>query len=235
MTSSRNPRASKRRQQVQTKAADATAPKPAYGRDELKEVAQRMLDPTEANGVIAHSFMSKSVTGEQSLHWPDFADAISDQVETVQGGDTKPLEALLMSQALSLQAMFCEMSRRAAINMGGDISVVEAYMRLALKAQAQSRTNVETLAKMKQPREQIVRHVTVHEGGQAVVADQFHHHHQGGTQNANRDGQPHAIAAPPVAALRGTDPLGAGVPITGDAQREMSNARRPEPGSTEGE
>ncbi len=49
-------------------------------------------------------------------------------------------------------------------------------MRLALKVKANSRATLETLAKLHQPREQTVRHVHVNEGGQAVVADNFHNY-----------------------------------------------------------
>lgn len=52
----------------------------------------------------------------------------------------------------------------------------ETYARIAMKAQAQSRATLETLAKLHQPREQTVRHVHVNDGGQAVIADQLHHH-----------------------------------------------------------
>ena len=47
-------------------------------------------------------------------------------------------------------------------------------MRLALKAQSACRSTLEALARLHQPREQIVKHVHVNQGGQAVVADHFH-------------------------------------------------------------
>lgn len=53
---------------------------------------------------------------------------------------------------------------------------------MAMKAQSNARTTIEALTKLHQPREQTVRHVHVNQGGQAVVADQFHHH-AGGQQN----------------------------------------------------
>ncbi len=51
-------------------------------------------------------------------------------------------------QARTLNIMF----RRAAINMGEYLEATETDLRLALKAQAQSRATVEALAEMKNPR-----------------------------------------------------------------------------------
>lgn len=84
-----------------------------------------------------------------------------------------------------------------------------------MKAQAGSRAAIEALAKLHQPREQTVRHVHVNEGGQAVIADEFHHH-EGGRENGQSSRQPHtpgnhtADASP---ALPSPDPLGPTVPI----------------------
>ena len=50
------------------------------------------------------------------------------------------------------------------------------------------------LARLHQPREQTVRHVHVSEGGQAVIADQFHHH-GGSGENAKSVKQSHATGA----------------------------------------
>ena len=72
--------------------------------------------------------------------------------------------------------MFTEFARRVGINMGQYLEAAERYMRLALKAQGNCRATLEALARLHQPREQTVKHVHVNEGGQAVVADQFHHH-----------------------------------------------------------
>ena len=82
-------------------------------------------------------------------------------------------------------------ARRAANNMGEYINATERHGRLALKAQSNCRATLEALAKLHQPREQTVRHVHVNEGGQAVVADQFHLQ-IGGPENADRAEQPHA-------------------------------------------
>ena len=92
-----------------------------------------------------------------------------------------------------------------------------------------SRPAPEALANLHQPREQTVRHVHVNEGGQAVIADQFHHH-AGGHQNAESAEQPHAAgtgAAGSGPAMLGHDAQGNGLPIPVDQGGEaMPNARR---------
>ena len=96
-------------------------------------------------------------------------------------------------------------------------------MRLALKAQANSRATMEALAKLHQPREQTVRHVHVNEGGQAVIADQFHHH-AGGRENGQTADQPHATGAGATGsgpAMLGHDAQGSGVPIPGNQGAEQ--------------
>ena len=112
------------------------------------------------------------------------------------------------------------------------LDAAERYGRLAMKAQGNCRATLEALAKLHQPREQTVRHVHVNEGGQAVVADQFHHH-LGASENGKSVKQSDATgAAGESAALPGPDPQGNGVPVPG-CKREaaMQNARGDEPGS----
>jgi hypothetical protein len=151
----------------------------------------------------------------------DYADALAKVGEMATKGDLAFVSELLAAQALSLDNIFTEMARRMAINMGEYLGTTETYARIAMKAQAQSRATLEALAKLHQPREQTVRHVHVNEGGQAVIADQFHHH-AGGTKNGKSDDQSHATGAASIGpALLGADPCGNGVPI---ASREGSEA-----------
>jgi hypothetical protein len=42
-------------------------------------------------------------------------------------------------------------------------------MRLVLRAQANCRATLEALAKLHQPREKVVQHIQVNEGGQAIA------------------------------------------------------------------
>ena len=75
----------------------------------------------------------------------------TEKVCAVQAGNLAGLEATLAAQALALDAIFNEMARRAAANMGEYLNATEIYLRLALKAQAQCRATLQTLAEVKNP------------------------------------------------------------------------------------
>lgn len=83
---------------------------------------------------------------DQSVH------VVRGKAARVHAGDLSELEALLTAQTTTLNAIFNEMARRAALNMGEHMPAMETYMRLALKAQSQCRTTVEALAEIKNPR-----------------------------------------------------------------------------------
>jgi hypothetical protein len=76
---------------------------------------------------------------------------VRDEVEKVWKGDLSGLEATLTAQAINLDKIFNEMARRAASNMGQYRDSMEVYMKLALKAQSQCRTTLQTLAEIKNP------------------------------------------------------------------------------------
>lgn len=102
-----------------------------------------------------------------------------DQADKVASGDLGMAARMLTAQAIALDNMFTELARRSTLNMREYIDAADRYARLALKAQSNCRATLEALAKLHQPREQTVRHIHVGQGAQAVVAEQFHHHHAG--------------------------------------------------------
>lgn len=161
----------------------------------------------------------------------DYADAIGEKADAAAKGDLGFASRMLAAQAVTLDTIFGEMARRMALNMGEYLGATETYARIAMKAQAQSRATLEALAKLHQPREQTVRHVHVNEGGQAVIADQFHHH-AGGQENGKAADQSHATGAAGIGpALLGADPFGNGMPIPSHEGAEtVPDARRDESG-----
>lgn len=154
----------------------------------------------------------------------DYAEALQGPADSAAKGDLEWASRMLAVQAMTLDGIFAEMTRRMALNMGEYLGATQTYARIALKAQAGSRATIEALAKMHSPREQTVRHVHVNEGGQAVIADQFHHH-AGGQENEKGSKQPHAQGAR-GSALPGPNPLGQPVPLPGDpGQEQVPDAR----------
>ena len=153
-----------------------------------------------------------------------------DQLKGAKAGDLSHYRAMLASQAISLNSVFTELSRRAACNMGEYMGATESYMRLALKAQAQSRATIEALERLANGREQTVKHVHVdNRGGQAVIAENLH---TGGQGNGKITDQSHGAATGPASvgpALLGADPFGNGVPIaSGEGAEAVPDARRDE-------
>jgi len=93
---------------------------------------------------------------------------------------------------------------------------------------------MEALTKIRRGGEQVVKYIHVHEGGQAVVAGTINQ--QGGRANAGSAEQPHGQSADsPLTALPCEDTTRHGVPVPGNAKREMSHTWREEPGSSEGQ
>lgn len=193
--------------------------------------ARKLLQPALKNAAAASAFASKMMGSNLELPGiGDYADHVHAVSEGAAAGDIAMASKYLSAQAITLDSMFTELARRAALNMGEYMDASERYGRLALKAQSNCRATLEALAKLHQPREQTVRHVHVNEGGQAVIADQFHHH-AGASKIGKSIKQSDATApAGPRAALLSSDASGDGVPISsGERQAAMQDARRHKP------
>lgn len=192
-----------------------------------RTLARVTLDPQTRNASLAMAFGSKMFGDRDQPDLTQSSAVLAEEIVRTTKGDMSLADRIYTSQAISLDALFTEMARRSGANMGEYPDAADRYMRLALKAQSACRATLEALTRLHQPREQTVKHVHVNEGGQAVVADEFHSH-TGGAGNGKSDTQSDATrAAGECAALPYTNPLGNGVPIAG-GQREaaLQNARR---------
>jgi hypothetical protein len=202
--------------------------------DRKKLLAGAILAPAVRHGITASHLHKAQFGGEEdSPGFNDYADYVAKAGDQASKGNLALANRLLAAQALTLDNMFTEMARRMALNMGEYLGATETYARIAMKAQAQSRATLEALAKLHQPREQTVRHVHVNEGGQAVIADQFHNH-AGGARNGAIDDQSHGAATGAAGigpALLGADEGGNGVPIPScEGPEKVPNAWRDESG-----
>lgn len=143
------------------------------------------------------------------------------------------VEAALGAQMFATHQIAMEMASRCR-HTTDRVATME-YGNLATKMMRTFSGQVEALSKIRRGGEQVVRHVHVYEGGQAVVADQFHHY--GANGNGKSLGQPYAPFAghPPSGgpAMLGQDTAGNGVPVSSDQrQTTVSHARRPKPRRT---
>lgn len=105
--------------------------------------------------------------GEGSL--TDMVASLREHGQAVNRGDLTAAERMLNAQAVALNAIFCELARRSALNMGEYIDATERYMRLALKAQGQCRATFETLAAIKNPPVVFAKQANINNGGQQQV------------------------------------------------------------------
>ena len=130
-----------------TKAKKATPTPPATTPD------KRTLEPHE----LVLSPTIQSAIGIQA--WGKFAGEVDlaellkdlrERVEKVQGGDMRPVEAMLFGQAVTLETIFTSLARRATSQEY--LKQFQAYLGMALKAQAQCRATLEALAEIKNPR-----------------------------------------------------------------------------------
>lgn len=190
--------------------------------------ARALLDPCTRHAFTAMPFIGANLSESCPLPGAmDFVDGLRSIAGKAEAGNMALVNRMLATQAVVLDAIFGEFARRSSLNMGSHVDAAERYARLALKAQANSRATLEALAKLHQPREQIVRHVHVNEGGQAIVADQVNHY-AGGAGNAEADKQSHAAGAlGECSTMPCPDPAGRRVPVPGgQGAEEMPHARR---------
>lgn len=88
-----------------------------------------------------------------TLHSGDVMDALNRQADAVISGDLSRLEGMLTIHAHTLDSMFNHLARKAAQNRdGGYLDAFERYFKLALKAQSQCRSTIESLAEIKNPK-----------------------------------------------------------------------------------
>ncbi|MGQ7830448.1 HGGxSTG domain-containing protein [Altererythrobacter sp. Z27] len=130
--------------------------------DREKELASVLLPPSNSTAPIVE-LLNRGEWGPQSML--AFSDSIWREAEAAKRGDLGKQREMLVSQAFALHGLFTELTRRAALNLGESLGAVETYLRLARKAQAQSRATIEALERLVHGRMQTVRHVHVNEGG----------------------------------------------------------------------
>lgn len=118
------------------------------GVDRTAMLAQIALRPGMKAAVSVQAF-AKPAWGELDI--TALTEELSAQINAVTRGDLQRAEAMLIAQAHTLDTIFNELARRSALNMGEYLGACETYLRLALKAQSQCRTTLETLALMKNP------------------------------------------------------------------------------------
>jgi hypothetical protein len=136
------------------------------GEDASLAAARMLVGPHITNARVAARF-AKGNVGEV-LPLQAVVTAFAESAKRVNVNDLKDVEATLHSQAATLNLMFGEFSRRAALNMGEYVDATESYMRMALKAQNQCRMTLETLSNIKNPPVVYAKQANISNGPQQV-------------------------------------------------------------------
>lgn len=131
-------------------ASDAKAEKVAQLEKAKIKQAKKLLAP-EANAAMIAAYHQKN-TGLESeeIGIMEALYAIEDWNSELKGNNPLQLtERMLLSQAIALNQIFTALANKSSRQEY--MKNLETYMRLALKAQSQSRATLETLANIKQP------------------------------------------------------------------------------------
>ena len=128
-------------------------------------IARTLLRPSIAHAVTLTKVLKRDY-GERGL--TELAEELSEQCQAVIGGKMDQAEAMLIAQATTLDAIFGDLARLAYCNWFTHLDAAERLMRVALRAQSQSRATLETLAEIKNPPVVIAKQANIAHGHQQV-------------------------------------------------------------------
>ncbi|MHB9100767.1 MAG: hypothetical protein ACYC2E_04560 [Sulfuricella sp.] len=140
--------------------AELTNAQPKNEESPDRRTARYVTNPTFQAAVSIHAF------GESKADVFGFFDELASQVEAINGGDLSRPEAILITQAHTLNELFNTLARRAGNQ--GQLKNLETYLRLALKAQGQCRATLETLVAIKNPPVVYAKQANIAHGPQQV-------------------------------------------------------------------
>lgn len=136
------------------------------GKSDERVMAECGLSAVMANASTSRTYLQATFG---TLDINEVVAVMRDKAEKVQSGDLSDVEATLTAQAATLDTIFNELARRAALNMGQHLTATEIYLRHAFKAQAQCRSTLEALAEIKNPRPvAFVKQANISHGPQQV-------------------------------------------------------------------
>ena len=124
--------------------------------------AKMMVEGLVTNAATAAGY--SKMLGELDL--ADCMARLVFETQKVQGGNLASVEATLMAQAMTLNAMFTQLARETSKMT--IVDHIDRFTRLAFKAQSQCRATFETLAAIKNPTMVFARHANIAQGPQQV-------------------------------------------------------------------
>lgn len=147
-------------------AKPAPAPARMTAEERAKKVAKVSVMPNYNAGALVEAFTSNTVGKVDAF---DVAEELADQAKALRGGSMNRIEAMLLSQAHSLEVLFVSLARRGRVQE--NLRPYEAHMKLALRAQSQCRATLEALAAIKNPPVVFAKQANIAHGPQQVNND----------------------------------------------------------------
>jgi hypothetical protein len=111
-----------------------------------RETAAQAVDPCVTSSMVVAAFWEEA--SGAGIDPQAGYEAVLDQVQAVREGALAGPEAMLVGQAIALNAIFAEMARRGQAALGRPGIAAERYLRLAIRAQAQCRATLRALSDM---------------------------------------------------------------------------------------
>ena len=148
------------------------------GESDARAKARAMVRPSINAAMVIEAFDGNLLGKDTSIE--GLIEALRDSMDRTKGGDLSTVEAMLVGQATALQTIFVSLARRAQLQQSQ--RNLEAFLGLALKAQAQSRATITALVDLKFPRQPatFVKQANIAAGNQQV--------NNSGLPNSTREG-----------------------------------------------
>lgn len=158
------------REAASSKDGRPEAPPTDINEDERRYRAGFATDHPPHGAVVAQKYL-EPIFGPDAPWW-DHLVALNEQIKRTKRGDLSDVEAMLVTQARALDAIFTGFAARASQYAEKCPGAMDNCLRLALKAQAQCRSTLEALAEIKSPRPvAFVRQANIANGPQQVNND----------------------------------------------------------------
>ena len=127
--------------------------------DENEKAIRQFVQPPELTNSAVVLAYKGSIAGDR-IDLSDIVDSMQQSSEKLQSNAPLELtENILISQAQSLNAMFCDLAVKA--NNQKYLDSMDKYLKLALKAQSQCRATLETLSNIKNPPVIFAKHANI--------------------------------------------------------------------------
>lgn len=135
------------------------------GMTEAAQLAEAAMRPAVNAAMVVDSFQDHVFGGAVEI--TELVGTLQASMTKSNTGDLSELENMLIGQATALQTMFVSLARRAQAQQYQ--KNVEAFLGLALKAQAQSRATIQAVIDLKFPRQAtFVKQANIAHGPQQV-------------------------------------------------------------------